>query len=357
MDRQYYLELANAGLRMPIGADLVLQQYPDPEDILTDGARLGRVLAETARVFRTPLAVPHMDLELEKHVLLSLLDVPEADIAKFHFHTCPGPELFAQVQARLADPFPPKLQAHVESVRYIATETDLLPIGMTIGPFSLMTKLVGDPITPICLAGAGMTAEDDDEIATIEAVLELGLKIILRSLAAQIAAGARAIFIAEPAANRVYLSPNQIDEGSDIFERFVMAYNRQLKAFLEDQGVDLIFHCCGELTPYMLQKFCELDPAVLSLGSSRKLWQDAALVPKDIVLFGNLPSKQFYADSLITVDGVRAQARDLVCRMRDAGHPFILGTECDVLSVPGCETTIWLKAQAILEPVLCECGA
>ncbi len=33
MDRSYYLDLARTGLRMPIGADLVLHEHADPEAI------------------------------------------------------------------------------------------------------------------------------------------------------------------------------------------------------------------------------------------------------------------------------------------------------------------------------------
>jgi hypothetical protein len=32
------------------------------------------------------------------------------------------------------------------------------------------------------------------------------------------------------------------------------------------------------------------SPVILSLGSSRVLWEDAQLVPKHVVLYGNLPS-------------------------------------------------------------------
>ena len=48
MDRHYYIALAQSGLRMPIGADLVLHEKPDPAAILTDGEALGRVVEETA---------------------------------------------------------------------------------------------------------------------------------------------------------------------------------------------------------------------------------------------------------------------------------------------------------------------
>jgi uroporphyrinogen-III decarboxylase len=241
----------------------------------------------------------------------------------------------------------PAMQAQVDAVRYIADHTDLLPIGMSIGPFSLMVKLVADPITPVCMAGMGSTAEDDEEILMVEEVLELGTRIILRNINAQIDAGAQAIFIAEPAANKVYFSPNQIESGSDIFERYVMAFNLRIKSLLDSRGVDLIFHCCGELTDYMLQQFTRLDPVMMSLGSSRKLWEDAALIPKRIVLYGNLPSKQFYSDDLISVAEVIRRGEELSDRMRRVGHPFILGSECDILSVPACHEVIMRKAEAI----------
>jgi hypothetical protein len=35
--------------------------------------------------------------------------------------------------------------------------------------------------------------------------------------------------------------------------------------------------------------------------------------------------------------------------MAEVKHSFILGSECDVLSVPGCECTIKAKVAAMLE--------
>ena len=118
--------------------------------------------------------------------------------------------------------------------------------------------------------------------------------------------------MAEPAANVVFVSPKQIAAGSDLFERYVIAADRQIKTLLTHHGAELIFHCCGELNDYMLRQFCTLEPVILSLGSSRKLWEDAAIVPKDIVLYGNLPSKHFYSDAVVTVEQVEAQACDLL---------------------------------------------
>jgi uroporphyrinogen-III decarboxylase len=106
----------------------------------------------------------------------------------------------------------------------------------------------------------------------------------------------------------------------------------------------LLFYNCGELTPWFIERFASLNPAILSLGSPVKLWEAASAAPKNIVLLGNLPSKKFYSDNEIAPDEVRRMAEELNDRMRAAEHPFIImATECDVLSVPGCEQRILEK--------------
>ena len=85
MDRNFYLDLAARGLRWPIGTDLVLHEQNDPESIVLDGRRLGAVVAAAARRYKTPLAIPLMDLRLEKADLLDTLAVAAADVDAFHF--------------------------------------------------------------------------------------------------------------------------------------------------------------------------------------------------------------------------------------------------------------------------------
>jgi uroporphyrinogen-III decarboxylase len=349
MDRSFYLNLAKQGLSMPIGADLVLHGEPAPAAILRDGTALGRVVEKTARRFQTPLAIPLMDLQLEKATLLRGLDIPVADVATYHFEEPPTDAQMATLRRRVREPLSPQQQVHVDAVASVARHApDLVPCGMMIGPFSLMTKLLKDPITPVYLSGMGVTAAEDPAVAAVERTLELAMLMVERSLRAQLAVGARLICVAEPAANRVYVSPKQIEEGSDVYERMVMKNLRRLKAIMDEHHADLFFHCCGELSDYMLGKFGELDPAVLSLGCSRPLWEVAQIVPSTTVLFGNLPSKQFFSDTVISVEAVQAQAADLVARMQAIRRPFILGSECDVLYVNGCEETISRKIDAFL---------
>jgi len=177
--------------------------------------------------------------------------------------------------------------------------------------------------------------------------LEAGLQVILAYLSAQADAGAKAIIVCEPAANLVYFFPNQLEESFEILDRDVMSPMKQIKALLDAKGVDLIFHDCGELADGMVSRFSTLDPAMMSLGCSHRLWEDAALVPKTTVLYGNLPTKKFYSPQL-TVADVETLSRELLEKMRAADHPFILGSECDVLSVPGSEKEILSKVDAFM---------
>ncbi len=347
MDRQYYLDLAAAGLRMPIGTDIVLREHDDSEAILVDGERLGAVVAEAARRYKTPLAIPLMDLTVEKEALLTILGIPAADIPTYHLHEAVGPDVIERVEAELPDAVTARMKANCDAIRHVVWHTDLVPCGMCIGPFSLMTKLIADPIGPVYMAGAGMTAEDDPEVLAVERALQLSTMSVLASARAQIEAGAKLMIVCEPAANRVYLSPKQLAQGADIFDRFVMAPNRRLKLLLDAHGVDLFFHNCGELVDDMVPQFASLEPVIMSLGSSRKLWEDAARIPKDIVLYGNLPTKKFFSDELSVAD-VQDQACDLLSRMKQSGHPYVLGSECDVLSVPSAHEAIVEKINAFM---------
>ncbi len=350
MEPRYYLDLAAAGLRMPIGADLVLHEQDDPASILLDAGALGRVVEMAARRYRTPLAFPLMDLRLEKADLLEFLGVPDAEADSYHFPAPPSKDVLERVLGSAARPFSRRIRANQGAVRYIAEKTDLAPVGMLIGPFSLMTKLVADPIAPVAMAGAGVTAAEDEGVRLVERSLELALATVLRSARAQMEAGAKAMIVCEPAANIVYISPRQRRSGSAILERFVLGPNRALKALLDEHGVDLIFHDCGELDTDMVREFAVgLKPAVMSLGSSRKLWEDAEVVPKDIVLFGNLPTKTFYSDAAMPAGEVRRRTVEIVGRMKACGHPHICGSECDVLHVAEAAQTIRDKVEVMLE--------
>ena len=351
MDRSFYLDLAAAGRRLPVATHLVLHEQPDPDAILLDGERLAQVVVETARRFATPLALPLMDLTLEEDVLLRTLGVASEAIPTYRFCELPS-ELDVQRVRDMDVLSSPRIEASCSAIAAVARAYDAgaaeLPIGMCIGPFSLLTKLVSDPITSIYLAAEGIARDEDPDVDLVFGLLEVCELTVHAYLRAQVAAGARAVFVCEPAANLVYFSPNQLAAGSSVFTDFVIAPNLRMKSLLDEAGVDLIFHDCGSLTPGMISSFAALDPVILSLGSPVQLWDAAALLPKDIVLFGNLPTKKFYSDAEVPLDAIPALIREIEERLAALGHPYIVGSECDILAMPGYEDTIMEKVLAVV---------
>jgi uroporphyrinogen-III decarboxylase len=239
--------------------------------------------------------------------------------------------------------------ARDEALRYICEQGQLIPVGMVIGPFSLTSRLMADPISAAAMAGAGTDPEESPEVKLLWQCLQVAEAAVRRSILAQIGCGAKAIMVCEPAASIAFISPRQMKAGSDVFERLVMAPNLRLRALMEENGCDLIFHDCGELVDPMVDAFAQrLRPVILSLGGSRKLWEDARLVPNDVVLYGNLPSKSFYSDAAMPAEEVVRRTEELISKMRERGHPHIVGSECDVLFVPGAQDSIRKKVEAMV---------
>lgn len=334
---------------MPVGTDLVMNEEADPEEIRKNGPALGRVIEKAARRWRSPLAIPLMDLRLEKMDLLLSQGVSVNEADTFHFCSPPDSEELARLVSESKEQLSRGSQARNEALSYIGTVPDLVAVGMTIGPFSLTTRLMADPITAAAIAGSGVDEDESSEVKLLMQCLGISEAAVMRSARGQVDAGAKAIMICEPAACTAFISPRQMKAGSDVFERLVMAPNLRVKAALDERGCDLIFHDCGELIAPMVEAFAKrLHPAILSLGSSRKLWEDAQFVPKDVVLFGNLPSKSFYSDGAMPLEEVVRRTEELVRNMAACGHPHIVGSECDVLFVPEARETITRKVWAML---------
>ena len=344
MDRGYYLNIAQSDIRFPLGPDLTLHEHKDPEAILLDGDRLGQVVIDTAVRYNTPLAIPLMDLSVEQEALLTLWGVAPDEIDTFHFTDVLERDRIDALISEADSITTPRMTATCEAITKVSTQEGLLPVGMCIGPFSLMTKLLADPITGIYLLGAEM---EDPSVEIIISALEMGTAIIKSYIDAQIKAGAKAIIVCEPAVSKIYISPQQMID-SDVFEKTVMRYLREIIDGMKKQDCDLILHDCGELTEDILIEFNKLDPAILTLGSTSVLWEVAPFISKQTVLYGNLPTKNFYSDGIITAEQVKEMSLELIAKMQEIDHPFILGSECDVLSVPEYNDIIYNKIDAMM---------
>jgi uroporphyrinogen-III decarboxylase len=347
---QFFHDLAARGTPAALATDLLLHEQADPEVARQDGATLAHVIEQAARRWNLPLAWPLMDLRLDKADLLAPLGILDMDATdRFHFKEPIDRDTREALRRGTKICCAGSVARDVALVR-IQHSTNLLPIGMVIGPFSLATKLMADPITAAALLASNVAPEDEPQVRLLLDCLEAAERVVLESTRRQLAAGARAILVCEPAASTAFLSPRQIRAGATVFERLVIEPNERLSALIRQCEAALLFHNCGELTGEMVETFASrLKPALLSLGSSRKLWEDAARVPREVVLYGNLPSKSFYSDSVMPVEEVRRLAAELVAAMRQTGHPHILGTECDVLHVPEAGPTIMQKVDALME--------
>jgi hypothetical protein len=338
---------------MPIGAHLVLHEEKHPEQVRNNGPELGRVIERTARRWKTPLAIPLMDLSLEKADLLALAGVPAFEAEAFHFTAPLDEATFQKLCGEQTVPFCSGSFARDEALAFIRTKPDLIAVGMAIGPFSLATRLMPDPISAAAMFGSGVEPDESDDVKLLVQCLRMAEAAVFRSVRSQIRHGAQAIMICEPAACKAYISPRQMKAGSDIFERLVMEPNLRIKAALDAADCDLIFHNCGELIDPMVEQFAKrLHPVILSFGSSRKLWEDARMVPADVVLYGNLPTKSFYSDGAMPVTEVVRCTRELLANMKTCGHAHILGSECDVLFVPEAQEAIRSKVDAMISCTL-----
>ncbi|MGF1452328.1 MAG: uroporphyrinogen decarboxylase family protein [Opitutales bacterium] len=346
MDRSFYLDLATRDLRFPIGADMVLHEREDPEACRLNGECLGQAILEAAQRFRMPLAFPLMDLRIEKEWMLTALGIPPSEMDKFHFDDAISDRQREILERVTETPETPRMRASAEALSYVRDHGgDIIPVGMSIGPFSLMTKFLSDPITAVYQVGLDPEDEDAEKVTGL---LEIATKVILSWIDLQVRAGAKAVCVCEPAYNTVYLSPKQLDENPELAHELVLKHNLALKRNLEANGADMILHDCGELNETMLRSFNTLDPPLLSLGSPCDLPEVVPFLKKDIVVMGNLPSKKFYTDSEMTEAQVTLTSQELLNQMRATGHPFILGTECDVLCVTGCEEKIMRKVMALV---------
>ena len=122
MKSPIYLQMAEDGLVMPLATNMVLHGGSSEADIeraLGNGEELGRVLVRAPRRFGVPLAVPHMDLRLEKELLLEGLRLGPGSAPRFHFKQAPTTTEVQAMTTALAAPLPPALQAQVDAVRFV----------------------------------------------------------------------------------------------------------------------------------------------------------------------------------------------------------------------------------------------
>src|ERR1035437_4376905 len=148
--------MAKVGTAMVLATDMVLKEKANHEELLNNGDELGKIILESANRYDLPLALPFMDLTLEKEWLLTLLGIERSKIEKYHFDEDPDENTILKVKNGLSKISTTRIDATCNALAYVAKNSNKLPVGMCIGPFSLMTKLISEPISPVFLAAMGV---------------------------------------------------------------------------------------------------------------------------------------------------------------------------------------------------------
>ena len=216
----------------------------NPDAIPLDGNHLGQLIAKNAHQHHSKLAVPFLDLTIEKNIILEQLKLP----LDHQFHNPLPYETVHDLCHRLQTAPTGRWKATVDAIAYIAQHTELTPVGLSTGPFTVMTQLVADAKAAVQQAGHGISAQDSPAVNLTEQMLDLALRVCIRVIASQLGAGAKVIIVCEPAVDQDCLQPVT-------FERYVLAPHRHIKEILNAAGAELIVHAPGKLTPEMRKAF------------------------------------------------------------------------------------------------------
>lgn len=86
-------------------------------------------MLEAAERFSNPMALPVMDLTLEKDILLRTMGVPADATAAFHFDSVPDPLQCAKVTATVEVTAHPRIRANCAALTILATAARSFPSG------------------------------------------------------------------------------------------------------------------------------------------------------------------------------------------------------------------------------------
>ena len=182
-------------------------------------------------------------------------------------------------------------------------------LGGMIGPFSLAGRLA-DMTEMMILAAV--------EPETAMALLEKTSDFLMKYALALREAGVDGLLIAEPAAG--LLSP-------EMCAQFSAVYLRKIVAAVQNDEFMVVLHNCGNAAGAQIPELLSVGAAALHLGNATDLAQAGTLVPRNVLLMGNVDPVGTLKEG--TPEVVYARTADLLRKM--AGYPnYVLSTGCDV---------------------------
>lgn len=177
-----------------------------------------------------------------------------------------------------------------------------------IGPFSLAGRLLGVSEAMICCY---------DEPEMVHLVLKKATEFLINYLQSYKDQGIDGVFMAEPLAG--ILSPNLCDE-------FSSRYVKEIVAALDDDSFLVGYHNCGNNTLKMVDTILSTGCRLYHFGNAISIEQMLKLMPKDVVVMGNI-------DPVCLKDAskqeVIAATNSLLEAVGDVDN-FVISSGCDI---------------------------
>lgn len=177
-----------------------------------------------------------------------------------------------------------------------------------IGPFSLAGRLLGVSEAMICCY---------DEPEMVHLVLKKVTEFLINYLQSYKDQGIDGVFMAEPLAG--ILSPNLCDE-------FSSRYVKEIVAALDDDSFLVGYHNCGNNTLKMVDTILSTGCRLYHFGNAISIEQMLKLMPKDVVVMGNI-------DPVCLKDAskqeVIAATNTLLEAVGDVDN-FVISSGCDI---------------------------
>ncbi|HHU64268.1 MAG TPA: methylcobamide--CoM methyltransferase [Clostridiales bacterium] len=261
-------------------------------------------LLEIINEFNIDIIMPFIDLTVEAEAL----GIP----ITFHENESPNVDVHPLTKAEeLKDYKAPnpntggRMAVFVSVVKLLKNNTDKIVGGLVCGPFTLAGLMMGAEKLAL------NTLMEPD---FCKKTMDFATSAILPYAKAQIKAGADFIILLDPTA--VLLSPK-------LYDKFVTP---SIKQIIKELEVPVVIHTCGNTTN-IVPNMCRTGAQGLSLDGMVDFGKLSTIVPKDVVLIGNIDPVRIMSNA--TPDRVYTATMDLLENMKNVPN-FILSTGCDL---------------------------
>jgi len=248
---------------------------------------------------------PMMDLTVEIEALGLEIDFPENDNPSVPKHPIKNREDLEIIKSRWQG-ITGRMSTFIEVTKKITKKYSIIKGGYVIGPFTMAGELMGaDNIAINVMLHPELVSE----------FVDFSLEVISEYARDLFNVGADTIAVLEPLA--VLLSPRQ-------YQKFSLHPFKKLVSTLNNKP--LILHICGN-TNHLVKLMCDSGAIGLSLDSKMNFKELKNIIPKEIVLIGNLDPVKVFLQS--TPKEVAEATKILKESMKDVDN-FILSSGCDI---------------------------